>query len=112
MKEGDVVQVMNMDKDDDQHDYMSSYLYSIGVVDEINVYGPFNIIVELYNNVLDVVETQVFNESELNKIGEIDILMPCPCDPACNCAMDELCLGCETYGEWLNNLDDWRTHVK
>lgn len=28
-------------------------------------------------------------------------LNQCPCDLACMCKMDELCLGCETYGEWL-----------
>lgn len=31
-------------------------------------------------------------------------LMPCPCCPATRCSMDEPCLGCETYGEWLNKL--------
>jgi hypothetical protein len=29
-------------------------------------------------------------------------LHPCPCDPACNCSMQEPCLGCETYGDWIN----------
>ena len=28
-------------------------------------------------------------------------LNQCPCNPACKCVMDEPCLGCETYGEWL-----------
>ncbi len=30
-----------------------------------------------------------------------DDLMPCPCNPACRCRMDEPCLGCEEYGKWL-----------
>ncbi len=29
-------------------------------------------------------------------------LYPCPCCKATKCIMDEPCLGCETYGEWLN----------
>jgi hypothetical protein len=28
-------------------------------------------------------------------------LSPCPCCKATMCLMDEPCLGCETYGEWL-----------
>ena len=108
MKKGDVVQVLNMNGDDDQYSFMSSYQYSIGVVDEINYDYELNICVELYNAKNNKIDFQYFNESELNKIGELDILMPCPCNPSCTCAMNKPCLGCETYGEWLNNLDDWR----
>jgi len=28
-------------------------------------------------------------------------IYPCPCCPATKCIMDEPCLGCETYDEWL-----------
>jgi len=35
-------------------------------------------------------------------VGKKSDLHPCPCDPACNCDMKEPCLGCETYGAWLN----------
>ncbi len=28
-------------------------------------------------------------------------LHQCPCEPATKCLMDEPCLGCETYAEWL-----------
>jgi len=28
-------------------------------------------------------------------------LHQCPCDEAVKCIMDEPCLGCETYSEWL-----------
>ena len=28
-------------------------------------------------------------------------LHQCPCCPAATCKMDEPCLGCETYAEWL-----------
>lgn len=31
-------------------------------------------------------------EKELNQ---------CPCNPACKCEMDEPCLGCEEYGNWI-----------
>lgn len=33
-------------------------------------------------------------------------LNQCPCNPACKCLMGEPCLGCETYGEWLNRQPD------
>jgi hypothetical protein len=32
-------------------------------------------------------------------------LHPCPCDRACNCAMEESCLGCETYAKWLKGKE-------
>lgn len=32
-------------------------------------------------------------------------LYPCPCSPATKCIMDEPCLTCETYGEWLNEKE-------
>ncbi len=52
-------------------------------------------------------------ESELEKdnkiLAEMTIasedepeLHQCPCCPATTCIMDTPCLGCETYGEWLN----------
>ncbi len=28
-------------------------------------------------------------------------LSQCPCCPATKCLMDESCLGCETYSQWL-----------
>ena len=41
-------------------------------------------------------------------------MMPCPCSPMAMCRMDQPCLGCETYGEWLNRRRserDWRTRL-
>lgn len=32
----------------------------------------------------------------------MDKLKPCPCEKGRLCKMDEPCLGCEHYGEWLN----------
>ena len=28
-------------------------------------------------------------------------LYPCPCNKAVECRMDETCLGCEEYAQWL-----------
>ncbi len=39
---------------------------------------------------------------EMNHIGTEEGLHKCPCCPATKCKMDEPCLGCETYGEWIN----------
>jgi hypothetical protein len=37
---------------------------------------------------------------------EPDMLNQCPCSPACKCAMDDPCKGCETYGKWLKENKD------
>ena len=33
-------------------------------------------------------------------------LNQCPCCAATKCAMDEPCLGCETYSQWLSGSDE------
>ncbi len=40
-------------------------------------------------------------EKEEKKKEEKIEKYPCPCNKAIKCIMDEPCLGCEVYAEWL-----------
>lgn len=69
---------------------------------------------ESWRNTTDVITIQKKKDQALAEIvayykskvpkKKEDKLYQCPCDKAVTCIMDEPCLGCETYSEWLTNF--------
>ncbi len=59
------------------------------------------------NKCTEIIESELEKDNKI--LAEMTIasedepeLHQCPCCPATTCIMDTPCLGCETYGEWLN----------